>query len=88
VILAQMMDWNDHHDGTDWMWVVVALVVVLLIAATVLLARQFAGGGSPGPVHREHDAGVGRAEDVLAERFARGEIDEDEYLRRRAALRD
>jgi putative membrane protein len=27
------------------------------------------------------------AEDVLAERFARGEIDEDEFRRRREALR-
>jgi putative membrane protein len=28
------------------------------------------------------------AEDVLAERFARGDIDEDEYRRRMTALRE
>jgi putative membrane protein len=33
------------------------------------------------------DAGSGTATDVLAERFARGEIDAAEYESRRAALR-
>ena len=87
MILAQMMDWNDHHDGTGWMWVVVALLVVLVVAVTVLLVRHFAGGGSAAP-GREPTDGRRRAEDLLAERFARGEIDEDEYRRRRAALRE
>ncbi len=32
--------------------------------------------------------GPEEAEDLLAERFARGEIDEDEYLRRAALLRE
>ena len=31
---------------------------------------------------------VSRADEVLDERFARGEIDEDEYRRRRDALRN
>jgi putative membrane protein len=88
VILAQMMDWNDHHDGTGWMWVVVALLVVLVIAVTVLLVRHFAGAGSAGPARREYDDGRRSAEGVLAERFARGEIDDDEYRRRRTALRE
>jgi len=32
--------------------------------------------------------GPNRAEDLLAERFARGEIDEDEFRRRMALLRE
>ncbi|MEV7960483.1 SHOCT domain-containing protein, partial [Streptomyces sp. NPDC088141] len=32
--------------------------------------------------------GSRRAEDLLAERFARGEIDEDEYERRLTVLRE
>ena len=78
-MLAQMMDWNDHHDGAGWGWVVMVLLVVLLIAVTVLLVRHFSDGRR-GPGRRD-------AEDLLAERFARGEIDEDEFRRRRDALR-
>lgn len=41
---------------------------------------------------REQERGQGREqarpEDLLAERFARGEIDEEEYQRRLAVLRD
>jgi putative membrane protein len=33
------------------------------------------------------DGGRGSAEEILAERFARGEIDQDEYTRRRQVLR-
>ena len=79
MVVAQMMDWNDHDGGNGWGWVVLVLVVVLLVAVTVLLVRHFSDGRR----------GTGRrdAEDLLAERFARGEIDEDEYRRRRDALR-
>jgi putative membrane protein len=79
VMLAQMMDWNDHHNGRGWVWVLVVLLVVLLVAVTVLLVHHFSDGGR----------GTGRraAEDLLAERFARGEIDEEEYRKRRDALR-
>jgi putative membrane protein len=86
VILAQMMDWNDHHNGFGWGWVMVALLVVLLVAVTVLLVRHVSVSGG-GPSSEPGD-GRSRAEDVLAERLARGEIDEDEYRRRRAALRE
>nr|WP_076971309.1 SHOCT domain-containing protein [Streptomyces sparsogenes] len=47
-------------------------------------ARQ---SGRP-PSSGEPGWGSRRAEDLLAERFARGEIDEDEYKRRLALLRE
>lgn len=80
-----MWDGNNHMGG-GWWWVMgigwlvfLALVVVLIF----LLVRRFAqpsgqGSSMPRP----------SPEDVLAERFARGEIDEEEYRRRRAALRE
>ena len=54
------------------------IMLLVLVALTVLVVRHFA------------DAVRSRraADDVLAERFARGEIDEEEFRRRRAALRD
>ena len=81
LVLAQMWDHDDHMgDGWGWLmgigWI---LVVTLLVVLVVVLVR--------------HDApreGTGRssAESLLSERFARGEIDEDEYRRRRRALRE
>jgi putative membrane protein len=83
-----MMMW---YDG-DWGWAGWALMTVgmvlfwaLVITAVVLVVRHVAGArGSAAPP----PPGSTRAEDVLAERFAAGEIDEDEYRRRLASLRE
>lgn len=77
--------------GTGWggwllmtvMFVLFWSVVVGLAVYAVYLARR------PGaPRHPELDRPTHHeAERILAERFARGEIDEEEFLARRAALR-
>lgn len=58
----------------------------LLAAAVYLIRRQHSpaatGPGGTGP------DGASPAETALAERYARGEIDTDEYHRRLAALRE
>ena len=72
----------DNHMGAGWWWVMgLGWLVFLALIATVVVffvrqsrERGF-GGASRG------------ANEVLADRFARGEIDEDEYRRRRDALR-
>ncbi|MGE2815407.1 SHOCT domain-containing protein [Mycobacterium heidelbergense] len=72
--------------GGDWMWggsilMTVAMVVffALIIVAIVLAVRYLASspgtGSAPTP-------GPSAAESLLAERYARGEIDDDEYQRR------
>lgn len=55
------------------------LVLVALVAAGVWLVRT---AGRPG----ERGGSGSRAAAVLAERYARGEIDDDEYERRRRIL--
>ncbi len=57
-----------------WAAVIVGIVALVRYAGR---SRHQAGGPPPAP----------SAEQLLAERFARGEIDEDEYLRRLATLR-
>ena len=52
-----------------------------LFASEFTSERSGAGTTRPAP-------GPNRAEDLLAERFARGEIDEDEFRRRMALLRE
>ena len=49
----------------------------------IALLRMASTGPQPGA----GGARRSRAEEVLDERFARGEIDEEEYQRRRAVLR-
>ena len=51
----------------------------LLVLVVIFVVRQSVDHGQRGTSRG--------AEDVLSERLARGEIDEDEYRRRRDALR-
>lgn len=68
-------------------WIAMAVLMVLfwgtvVTVIVVLLRHPRSHQAMPGmrPSHHE-------AEQILHERFARGEIDETEYLARRAALR-
>ncbi|GHF36345.1 SHOCT domain-containing protein [Streptomyces griseosporeus] len=82
-----MLYWN-AHDMTGWGWFVMSLSMVvfwaLLIAGGVLLFRAVKRAAADG---EGRDSGA-TAEQLLAERFAGGEIDEDEYRRRLAVLRE
>lgn len=82
VVLAQM--WDDHdHMGGGWWWVMGIgwLLFLAFIGFLIyLLVRHHTDTGTPA-------RRGGTAEELLAERLARGEIDEDEYRRRRDALR-
>ena len=78
-----------YWDGNMGVWgyILMGLSVVLfwgaIITALVLLARSLGAG-------RRYDPGTpggGVAEHLLAERFARGEIDESEYTARLTVLR-
>jgi putative membrane protein len=77
--------------GGHGLWLLVALLVLaLVVAAVVLVVRHFstshaAAASAPSPAQQPHPAAG--AEAMLAERFARGEMDEEEFVRRRNALR-
>ncbi|MFE7235879.1 SHOCT domain-containing protein [Streptomyces sp. NPDC002405] len=86
------------YGGWGFGWLIMLAITVLfwavVIAAVVALVRYFTGthhGHQAGPRPLTGEPGWGgnrRAEDLLAERFARGEIDEEEYKRRLALLRE
>ena len=67
-------------------WVVMTLLMLLLWGALIFggiaLWRATSRAG-----REERPASYRSAEQLLAERFARGEIDEDEYARRRESLK-
>ena len=74
-----------HMMGGGWILgpVMMILFIALIVAVVVLIVRWLGGtsGASAG-------ARPKAALDILEERFARGEIDKEEFEARRQALRD
>ena len=71
-----MWEW---HSGWAWWWMGVAMLVFWGLVAWVLVTLV-----------RKGDSGAPRARaarDILDERYARGEIEDDEYRRRSEAIR-
>ncbi len=71
-----------HHGGGGW-WFVFPLFWIALI---VFLVWMFRRGRWYGPRYRHHHYREQSAAEVLEHRFVRGEIDDDEYRRRRSVL--
>ncbi len=75
------------HDVPWGMWVfmtvLVLLLAALLVVAVFMLVRGPGGFASGRPTGA---SGAGDAARILDERFARGDIDEEEYRRRRTLL--
>jgi len=66
-------------DGTSWVWGVTMMLVMIGVIALVLWAIVRTVGERP----KDHGAD---ASQVLAQRFARGEIDQEEFEERRRIL--
>lgn len=78
-----MMWWGD---GGGYGMVFGPLFMILIIALIVLFARWL---GGPWHAHGPYPVPPGRNPiDILKERFARGEIDKDEFEERRRVLGD
>lgn len=82
------------YDGNNWMWhsgwsgwaVMTVLMVAFwaVVITLVVMAIRYL------TADRVHSAGppASQAQGLLAERYARGEIDDDEYRQRLALLRE
>jgi putative membrane protein len=77
-----MMWWNNGWGGAAWFGFAMMHVLfwVLLIAGVVMLLRW--GGGRRGPRPE-----AGRAIDIVRERYARGEIDKQEFEEKMQVLK-
>ena len=86
-VLLQWRPWHmapgDHMGWGGWtMMLLFWLVVIALIVWLVVTLLRREGGGGP-----RTGSGEDRAEKVLRERYARGEIDEETYRRMLDELR-
>ncbi len=82
-----MMPWYGHSlSGWGWFAMSAGMIVfwVVIIAAVVVVVRAL--GRSPENPRPPASPARPTPEQVLAERFARGEIDEEEYRRRLTVL--
>ena len=86
--------WNGMHDGIGWggwlFMLIFLLLLVALVIGIVLVVLRSTGGLRSSTGAGTSAAGSmasSTAQQVLDERYARGEIDEEEYLRRRSVLR-
>src|SRR3989304_5831525 len=82
-----MMWWGEGWYGMVFGPLIMILVLAVVIAAAVLLVRGVGGpwSGRAPPHHAPPDR---TPLDTLKERYARGEIDREEYMRRRTDLQD
>jgi putative membrane protein len=78
--------YGGHGMGTWWgpfMGILMLAAAVAVVVAGILALRHFWHIGERG---QGRDAADGQARAILDERYARGEIDREEYLRRRRDL--
>jgi len=76
--------------GGWWMWLggllILAVTALVIYALVVIIGRS---GRSPvRPSYEEQSVNSGNALGILAERFARGEINDEEYQQKKNALRN
>lgn len=76
--------------GGWWMWLggllIVAVTALVIYALVVIIGRS--GRTSAHPSYEEQSVNSGNALAILAERFARGEINDEEYQQKKNALRN
>ncbi len=65
--------------GGPWMWILLIVIVVVVIAVI-----KMAAGNSSGKTSQPEDTPL----EILKKRYARGEIDEQEFNQRRKKLED
>jgi putative membrane protein len=80
-VVAQHGNHDDMMGGSGWWWLWGTLMLIVVLAAIALVAWLIVRS-----VQSRAD-GARSARDILNERYARGEIDTDEYEERLSKLR-
>jgi putative membrane protein len=78
-----MMGWGDGHGWMGFGWIFMLVFWGLIIAGVIALARWLLAQGTGA-----RDAPGKKPLDILKERYARGEIERDEFEQKRRDLQD
>jgi putative membrane protein len=79
--------WGWGNGAWGWgMWIPMMLFMVAFLAVIVWAVVMLTRSWTTHPPHQGHIAQGPDPKGILDERFARGEIDEEEYLKRRGVL--
>ncbi len=88
-VSAVAQTYGDHPHMGSWGWggmiigpIMMIVFIALIVGAVVLVVRWTGLGGSA------LTGGANKARNILDERFARGEIDKDDYEERKRVLSD
>ena len=81
-----MMNWYGHGIG-GWGYGLTALIMILFWAAVIYAIVALVRYARPNGAQSGEPVQPPTPERLLAERFARGEIDQDEYHQRLTSLR-
>lgn len=76
-VIADASDFG-HMSGWGWGWMIGGWLMMISVVALIAWAVR----SSAGPQRRPYGP-----EDILAERFARGDLSKEEYEERRSVLR-
>ena len=83
------MMWGWGNGGWGWeAWLPMMLFMLVFLGVVVWAVVMFTRSWTSRPQYHDHDTSTADPKRILDERFARGEIDEDEYRKRRDILRD
>jgi putative membrane protein len=83
--------WGNHNGAGAAHWLGMGLIMLLalaLVVALIFVVVRFSTHGRPSSYYGAGPRSFDRAEAMLAERFARGDINAEEYQGRRDVLRD
>lgn len=77
------MMWGYGYEGWGWMWLVGGLVLVGVVVLVVVLVRLSAASTNAGLTAKTT---ASTPQQILADRYARGELTTEEYRERRETL--
>ena len=85
-VLADVGDGDGHMNwnGSWWMWIWGPLMMIAVVVLIVWLIRAATNPGAPRTAEQREP--TERAKEILAERYASGEITTEEYRERRDHL--
>jgi putative membrane protein len=82
-MVVAMMWWDDGAASSLGTWALMTVMMLVVFGGLVALVIWIARSAAPGPTTPTAPT----PEQLLAQRFARGEIDENEFTRQRTLLR-